>query len=280
MAALAGFGTWAAADHLLDDDGERAVRHNNANAFTVDATATAPTAPSPAPVAPLPFQGGATGPAAVEGYLLAEATGDTTASYTFLSVTDRQQYPTAALWERARADRFPIVAFDIVSVAGDDSRVTVETELRLEPILDEVIGNVPARALGTWVALRDGAGWYVSLADSSLEPLWPSDDGAATAASSWAAARQRCGDTRENEYATLVGSPSLADELCGATTDIEVGPAEPMEAIDATPVVAAFGDTATAWARVVSVRGAASMRAVVAPLGDDWVVVGVLPPID
>ena len=158
--------------------------------------------------------------------------------------------------------------------------MTVETDLRLEPVLDEVIGNVPARALGTWVAVRDGAGWFVSLADSSLEPRWPSDDGAVAAASNWAAARQRCGDAHQNEHATLVGSPSLADGLCGAMTAIDVGPAEPLDAIDATPVVAAFGDTATAWARVVSVRGAAAMRAVMAPLGDAWVVVGVLPPID
>ena len=46
------------------------------------------------------------------------------------------------------------------------------------------------------------------------------------------------------------------------------------------PVVAAFGDQSSDWARVVTVSGSHPLRAVLAPLGDTWIVIGVLaaPP--
>jgi hypothetical protein len=42
------------------------------------------------------------------------------------------------------------------------------------------------------------------------------------------------------------------------------------------PFVTAFGPETGSWARVVPVTAPVSLRAVVAPIGDEWVVVGVL----
>ena len=58
---------------------------------------------------------------------------------------------------------------------------------------------------------------------------------------------------------------------------MEVDPPLPLEAIDAAPFLAAFGPEASTWARVVTVTEPVPLRAVVAPIGQEWLVIGVLP---
>lgn len=58
---------------------------------------------------------------------------------------------------------------------------------------------------------------------------------------------------------------------------MEVGPPLPLDALDAAPFLAAFGPEATSWARVVAVTDPVPLRAVVAPIGQEWLVIGVLP---
>jgi hypothetical protein len=44
------------------------------------------------------------------------------------------------------------------------------------------------------------------------------------------------------------------------------------------PFLAAFGSAVHDWARVVTVDAPARLHVVVAPLGERWLVIGVLPP--
>jgi hypothetical protein len=164
-------------------------------------------------------------------------------------------------------------------VTADDQRAEAGSSLDLVPVLDEVVGLVPAHATATWVAVHEGGVWRVSLEDSSLQPVWPSDATAAAAVEDWARARQECqsGEAIGEFAGGVLGSPAIADALCKRDGDVRVGGAEQLDGTDGAPVFAAFGAEAQAWARVVEVSDPTPLRAVVAPLGDTWLVVAVLP---
>lgn len=237
---------------------------------------TLPSIASAASVGPVPGGGAADGRSAVDRYLQAEADGDTAASFLLLSSDDRAQHDSPVKWERDHADLPTIVAFRVGEVSGDAMRATVAVSLDLAPTLDLVTGNVPAHGDGVMVAVLEGDAWYVSLGDSAITARWPVDDGAAPAARAWASARQQC--TTADEFTSLVGSPVLADPLCGSSGAIEIGAPEQLQPDDATAVVAAFGADSLDWARIVPVSGPVKLRAVLAPLGEEWIVVGVLTP--
>jgi hypothetical protein len=76
----------------------------------------------------------------------------------------------------------------------------------------------------------------------------------------------------------LIGTAAPADELCGNRDRLRLGRVEPLDAADAAPFTAAFGEDFAVLARVVPVLAPVELRAVVAPLGDEWLVVGSLPP--
>ncbi|CAN5914725.1 hypothetical protein BH23ACT10_BH23ACT10_05740 [soil metagenome] len=220
----------------------------------------------------------ASGRAAVEGFVAAEIAGDLSRSFSFLSGADREEFATAAGWESAHADLLPqITGFEPAGVTTGDDGVEVTGTLMLEPALDEVVGLVPATADVTWVAVEDASGrWGVDLGASSFEPRYPPEAGAQDAALEWARARQRCERAAEYDEG-LVGTTGPADRLCDAAGDIDVGTAQRLDDLDAPPFQAAFGDDVTTWARVVDVTGPVDLRVVLAPIGDDWLVIGALP---
>ena len=198
---------------------------------------------------------------AVRGFLDAEQAGDYERSYDFLSDADRAAFGTAAGWVAAHADLVPpIEGYDLVA----DTTAVV----RYTPSLDTIVGLVPARATVTW-AVSDGEAFGISLEGTTSQPELPSADGATTAVQAWV---DGCADPAREWDGDLLGSPSLAEGLCEGTAGAPttLGPAE------GAPFSAAFGVEVSAWARVVPVDGPVPLRAVVAPLGDDWVVVGVL----
>ena len=95
-----------------------------------------------------------------------------------------------------------------------------------------------------------------------------------SAAERWAAARQQC--RTEGEYqGSLLGSPVLAEQLCGLAGQLVAAPPAPLDEAMTTSVVAAFGPGAVAATRTVGLHGASDLAVVTAPFGDDWVVVGV-----
>lgn len=221
----------------------------------------------------------ASGRAAVERFIAAEVDGNVAESYRYLSATDRDAFRSAGGWEAAHADVLPpITGFEPRGVDQIADGVAVRGTLRLEPTLDEVVGLVPAVADATWVAVADASGtWGVDLEASTLEPRYPPDDGAVDAAAAWVRTRQGCQQVGEYDGG-LVGVTGPAAALCNARGDVEVGRPEPLDDVDAAPFQAAFGDDAAAWARVVDVSAPKALRVVLAPVGDAWLVVGVLPP--
>jgi hypothetical protein len=288
VAFVGGLVAWAVigGDAPASDDGDAAVAANDPEAFTVPfGGATTPPIDShpPAP----PTDGGAPSPTeAVAGFLRAEVDGSFDDSYLLLSSADRTTYPSAARWESAHRSLPVITGFEIASspaaaAAADADRVEVGARLELEPALDEVVGLVPAGADARWVAVREGDVWRISLADSVLNARWPSDSEAPDAVRRWADSVQECRPdepTAAEWDGGLLGTPAAADGLCGADGRIRVGDATRLDPIDATPFVTAFGEDVASLARVVPVLSPAELLAVVAPLSDDWLVVGTLPP--
>jgi hypothetical protein len=211
---------------------------------------------------------------AVEGFLAAEKAGDLARSYQFLSASDRKQLASEQDWIAAHADLVPPVTdYEIDGPARDG---VIPSTLRLESSLDEVIGLVPARAQMRWQVVEGPAGrWSIDLARSELEPQLPPDDDAVAATTAWVQSRQHCASNGEWEGG-LVGFSGLADALCDRAGEVVVGRAQPLDGLDVEPFITTFGDDAVTWARVVPVERPASLRAVLAPLDDRWVVIGVL----
>lgn len=236
---------------------------------------TSITVPDGAADAP-PGAGAASAMAAVEGFLTAESAGDLEASFSFLSRDLRRSYRSPAGWVAGHADVLPpILGYDLGEAIVEEGRATVPASVRFRPSLDEVVGLVPGAADVVWAAVEEGDGWAVDLAASTMTARFPDDDGAAPAVATWAEARQRCDRANERD-GTLVGSPAVADGLCDADGTIVVGAAAPLSEIEATPFATAFGGEVIEWARVVPVTAPLQLRAVVAPLGDRWLVIGVL----
>lgn len=223
--------------------------------------------PPPGAAAPSPQ-------AAVEGFLAAEVAGDLASSFGYLSAEARSNFGSPAGWTANHAELLaPVRAYEVEEV--DDTEVV--TLVTFEPGLDEVMGLVAERTRVTWATSEEAGSWGVDLDASTLEPLHPSDETAPEAVAVWAEAHQACEEDPRTWEGNLRGSPALAEALCGATGEVEVGPALPLSAVDAAPFLAAFGPEATTWARVVAVTAPVPLRAVVAPIGQEWLVIGVLP---
>jgi hypothetical protein len=139
-----------------------------------------------------------------------------------------------------------------------------------------VTGLTPARAAATWVARAEDGGWSVAFSESSLQPLLPPDSEAPAAVVSWAQHRQACAPA--GERAVLLGTALVADRLCGLAGEVRVGTAGTLGAAHLPPFVSAFGPEVAEWARTVPVERPVDLVAVVAPVGDAWVVIGILPP--
>jgi hypothetical protein len=245
------------------------------------APADAPRAPStPAGVAPVTpaVVAPASARDAVEAFLTASVEGAVDTTYALLSAGDRERF-TPVEWQHAQADLPRYVGFTVRTeqprLDGGGTEVLVDAELRSQ--LDEIVGLVPARGVAVWTAVPEDGGWRVDLGRSRLTPVLPPESAAPGAVTAWADARRQCQPA--TEYRSLVGSPNLADALCGRDGPVATGAVRTLDALaDASPVVNAFGPEAATWARVVDVARPAALQVVVAPVDDEWLVVGVTRP--
>lgn len=260
---------------LLDDRGDTATEAPTPGTGAVDRpSVTTPADPD------IPAGARAESPeAAVRGFLDAEVAKDFETSFGFLSAADRAAHGSPAGWVAAHADAIPpVLGYELEPVTPGLGEASAVAMVRFEPGLDQVVGLTPGRARVTWDVRQDADGtWGVSLGESTtFEPLYPSADEAGPAARRWADARRAC-DTPENEYATLVGTRGLAEALCGASGDVSTGEPAPLGDIEAARFATAFGPETAVAARVVRLRGAVELGAVLAPIGDVWTVIGVVP---
>lgn len=226
-----------------------------------------------------PGAGAESAEAAVVGFLEAEEAGDFEKSFGYLDDAGRTTYASPAGWVSDHANVLPTILDHELgeSVPVAEGRETVTATLRLEPGLDQVVGLTPGEAVVRWDVVEGADGWGIALETSPFEPVWPDGEGAVPAARAWAEARQRC-ESPTNERRGLVGSPALADVLCDARGDLEVGGPEALDEVTGQSVFTAFGPEALTVARLVRITGAtADLAAVLVPIGDDWTVIGVLP---
>lgn len=247
------------------------------------APAAAPTTSVPATttstVAPIPayFPDNPDAVAAVEGFLTAEGQGNFSESFDLLSAVDQEQAGDREAWV---ADHLfllpPITGFQFTSDQVVDDRVEVMAQLELRPGLDELVGLTPGEADAIWVVVEEDDEWKVAFTESSVVPLYLEDSGAPAAVEIWVEERRQCATPTEWEGG-LLGFPVLADQLCDASGAVEVGEVTTLaDAAESEPFLAAFGPEVGIWARVVPVMSPTPMRAVVAPIGPEWVVIGVL----
>lgn len=214
--------------------------------------------------------------AAVAGFLTAEADGDYEASYAYLAVDDRAANRSPRFWISRHAHIAPIVGYRVTGAQEhSDGSVAVTTELRLRSTLDPVLGLVPARAAGTWVAVPEGDTWRVAFERSTLEARYPDEQGALAAARTWVEAQQSCDD---GVAVPMYGTPGLASGLCGAEGPIELGQLRGLGTdANVSGLISAFGPEAASWARVVPVQAPVALGLVMAPVDDGWVVTALVP---
>jgi hypothetical protein len=218
----------------------------------------------------------ATPAAAVTEFLDAETAGDFASSYGRLSAPDRLRTGSRGEWTNLHAQLPTIRAFTLGETRSTPARVEIDADVQLKPGLDTIVGLVPARAHAVWVAVPEDGGWRVDFDTSTLAPEYPPDGAAVDAATSWVSARTQC--RRAPQYRDgLLGSPGLAGDLCGSRGPVRVGTAAPLRAGDGIePFVAAFGPDVFTWARAVPVQSPTPLSVVLAPIGERWVVIGIL----
>jgi hypothetical protein len=283
FAVAVGFGIALVPRLLNDSGGEDIASPTKANprvqlSTLADARVAKPLPPAtadPASVEP-PAAPASTPVAAVTGFLDAEVAGDFAASYGTLSAPDRLRAGSRSDWTTLHAQLPTIRGFTIGETRSAPGRTEIAAEVELQPGLDAVVGLVPARAQATWIAVAEDGGWRVDFDNSTLVPEYPPDAAAVDTASSWVSARAQC--RRAPQYRDgLLGVTALASDLCGARGPVRVGTAAPLRAgTGVEPFVAAFGPDVFTWARAVPVESPAPMSVVLAPIGDRWVVIGVL----
>lgn len=222
--------------------------------------------------------------AALRGFLAAEAAEEWEVSYDYLTADLRSAvYTSPAAWVSAHADFPQVTAYEIGEVAVDEAgeEATITTLTGFQPVLDPVLGLVPARGRTTWVLERDGDGlWRVDASETANQPLYPSSEGAEVTARAWVDARTACEDGVSLE-AGLVGTRSLARALCEEEQpeEVAIGPVGSLsDSAAAATLLSEFGPEVYNWARTVDVRAASPFTLVLGPVGQEWRVVAVLSP--
>ncbi len=218
---------------------------------------------------------------AVEAFLVTQVTGDSAASYRLLSDADRSSLSESD-WDLAQIEIPRHVDFEVTAEQElvDQTGFQVAVSARYQSSLDEVSGLIPARASEVWTVVPGGPGgaeWRIDLGRSTSTPVLPPDADAATMVTAWARTRQDC--AVPDEYAGLLGFPTLADRLCDAEGDVRTAGTEGLDVLDdPNPYLNAFGSEAARWGRVVELTGPVELQVVVAPVDDRWLVIGIAPP--
>lgn len=231
----------------------------------------------------LPAAASAAGPAAssaqaaVEQYLRGERDGDAATSYSALSSADRARVGTVDSWRDNHNGLPDYRTFTFVRTTTDGH---VVENVDLVPALDETNGYMPGHATATFATLVEDGGYRVDISHSTLEPVATNAAGIVPAATAWVEARRACtpgGDQPGNETAgNLLGQPSAATALCDTTGAVTFGAPKPISGALGDAVKTAFGPDASRWAKAIDLDGPAHLTIALGPLGDDWVVVGVI----
>jgi len=219
--------------------------------------------------------------AALESFLSAERDGRTALSYRLLTVADQQDVGSATAWAASIADRARPLTFSVVAGRSTPDGDDVTADVTRQASLDPFAGFVSGHAVQVWRVVNERGSWRVQAAPLSDAPVLPAVAAAADAAWRWAQVSASCdrpAAARLQGVADLSGPADLLTAPCreggawaaaGAPTTLDRAP-------DVQVLVEAYGPDVGSWARLVPVRGPQThFFAAVAPLGDDWRVIGV-----
>ncbi len=208
---------------------------------------------------------------AVGGVLGAMQRNDAAAAFGLLTPSSRTEYKDVADWEKRMRELSPITSYSLEGSEG----ATQTAVVRHDPGLSPFIGLSAARELQTWTGERFDGGWLVG-ADPVVEPQLPTDEKAVAAAKAWVEAVQACD---RDKAATLQGISTLfastTPTICNVSGPVVLGVAERLsEGPESTDIVAQYTADALGWARVVPVTSPLSLKVILAPIGDEWKVIG------
>ncbi len=253
--------------------GDDAAPPQTGTSTTVTVTATALPDPQPTPRPRLSD--------AVRDFLAAEQRMDRDASFLLLSRQSRAEYADVSDWVRRRQELPTVTGFRIEGGGGggegggaDDTVVAV---VEHEPGLDPFIGLSPAREKQTFTGRQEAGGFLVD-GDPGTEPILPPDEKAVGATAAWVAAVQACDRAKAGGLQAvpdLFGSAPGAVGLCGKAGPVTTGAVGRLApGIASTDIVAQYSTDALGWARVVRLTSPSAFGVVLAPIGDDWKVLG------
>ena len=146
--------------------------------------------------------------------------------------------------------------------------------LRQRPELGSVVGLVPADARATFVTVAEDGGWRVDDFATEITATELDEATALPAVRSWVHERDGCS---RSSRVHVLGSASLLRTLCDSKGSVEVDAIQILApGLGSESLLAAYGSDVFDWARVVPVRSPAAVGVVVAPVGSQWRVIGVI----
>ena len=231
---------------------------------------------------PAPIAEPATAPEALEQFLTAERERRGESSFALLDATTAGEFGSVAAWTSQRANRLLPETFTITSVTPTVAGADVTIAAQRTPAVTPLTGLVPARSEEVWRLDRSTGAWRVQRGRAAeVRPLLPPDAAAQVVAASWLERAAACDDEGRKALqlpGELLGSPALAAGPCDRPDSPSVGgTAVPLaEVSNSTVFVSAFGPGVGRWARAVAVDGDPRFTIVLAPLGDEWRVMGVV----
>ncbi len=220
---------------------------------------------------------------AVEAFLSADRDGDADTGYRLLAAADQADVGSRQAWAASRSDRARTSSAQVLSeTPGADgvNGVDVVVAVTRQPSLDPFNGFVSAKATQTWRAVREHGGWRVHATPVAEQPVLPPLSAASTPAMAWVKALESCdlnGAARLQAGLQLYGSFDLVGAPCQEHGVWTAGaPVGVDSAADVQPLLESYGPDVPSWARLVPVQGPHTRFFVeLAPVGDDWRVIGV-----
>ncbi len=219
--------------------------------------------------------------AALEQFLAAEVSKQADVSFALLDAKTRETAGPAAAWLQNRANRLLPEQFTITGEKSTAEGIELTISASRTPAVSNVTGLAPAQSEETWRIVKE-EGWRVLTGRPfDVRPVLPSDEGATTVGAQWldrAADCDKAGASALQLSENLIGAPSLQDFTCKTKVEWTAGKAFPVSELpNSTVLVAAYGPGVGRWARAVPVTGKGRFTIVLAPLGNEWRVAGVIP---
>ena len=231
-------------------------------------------------IAPAADAAAATPAAAVKALIGAALNGDSDTAWSQVSSTDRDRVGVKQrIVEQVNAGGWK--GFSIAATVNDK----VSVEVVQTPRISDIDGVIASSSTVRIATVKEGGGYKVLWSRRVAEQHYPEVSDAQDAivmasVKAWALSRQACDPTPINEYTSgLIGVVGLGSALCNTTATPVVASVGDLETLDEPqPVLEGFGGSALLWARVVKISGPVAMNVVVAPKGNDWIVVALARP--